>query len=335
MKIKLLLVICMFVFLFTACGAKTSESNSNSAAEISSTLESANTGAPANKDSEVSSPVSTGELPSTVEVTLPASFFKDSSQAEIESAAKESGIQKVNFNDDGSVTYTMSKSKHTELLNEVKASLDETITKLLADKETYPSFIDVTYNDDLTEFTVLCDKTKYGPLDSMVSIAFYVQGVYYQELNGVDSASARTIVNFVDKSSGEIINTADSSKIGAADSKEPSPAAEPQSTAVSADTSKKSPAKAPVKAQAKKDYSDWVPYDTDDPKLLARNLSNGNVVYYNGQYLCSPEYFDMISNENVVYDVDVANDKSNSTDTDNSDILDPDSEYIIIDGTNE
>jgi hypothetical protein len=39
-----------------------------------------------------------------------------------------------------------------------------------------------------------------------------------------------------------------------------------------------------------RDYLGWVPYSTSDPELLMENILNGNVVYYNGQYLASPEY---------------------------------------------
>ena len=43
------------------------------------------------------------------------------------------------------------------------------------------------------------------------------------------------------------------------------------------------------------DYSDWVPYSTGSPETLAENIARGNVVYYGGQYLASPEYYAMLS----------------------------------------
>jgi len=74
------------------------------------------------------------------------------------------------------------------------------------------------------------------------------------------------------------------------------------------------------------DYSGWVPYSTSNLELLIDNIKKGYVVYYNGQYLASPEYVEMISNEEVVYENDVSNDSSN-----NRSLLTPDAEYKIVD----
>lgn len=46
-----------------------------------------------------------------VTVTVPADFVGETTQEELDAKAKESGY-KVTLNDDGSATYTMSKSQH-------------------------------------------------------------------------------------------------------------------------------------------------------------------------------------------------------------------------------
>ena len=53
-------------------------------------------------------------------------------------------------------------------------------------------------------------------------------------------------------------------------------------------------------------YADWVPYHTSSPTTLAQAMANGYVVYHNGQYLASPYYFKMLSNQKVVYFKDVS-----------------------------
>ena len=55
-----------------------------------------------------------------------------------------------------------------------------------------------------------------------------------------------------------------------------------------------------------KDFTEWVPYGTSDLALLAKNILKGNVVYYNGQYWCSPEYANMVANAEVVYSNDIS-----------------------------
>lgn len=53
-------------------------------------------------------------------------------------------------------------------------------------------------------------------------------------------------------------------------------------------------------------YADWVPYHTSSPTTLAQAMANGYVVYHNGQYLASPYYFKMLSNQTVVYFKDIS-----------------------------
>lgn len=75
------------------------------------------------------------------------------------------------------------------------------------------------------------------------------------------------------------------------------------------------------------DISDWVLYDTDNLELLAINLLEGNVIYYNGQYWCSPEYFELLSNEEIVYEHDISEENVPPGRTGG---LTPDAEYIIV-----
>lgn len=72
------------------------------------------------------------------------------------------------------------------------------------------------------------------------------------------------------------------------------------------------------------DYSDWVPYTTSDLELLTENILNGNVVYFNGQYLASPEYVKSIENAQNT-DIEIP-ERSNA--------LTPDAEIVIVDDNN-
>ncbi len=77
----------------------------------------------------------------------------------------------------------------------------------------------------------------------------------------------------------------------------------------------------------KEDYSEWMPYDTGDLETLADNIIAGNVVRINGQYYCSPEYFEMMSNEEIVYENDISYDE----DYNRGSILTPNAEVVIKD----
>jgi len=149
-----------------------------------------------------------------VEVTLPAAFFDGSDKTTIEKEAKAKGVHEVKVNEDGSVTYIMDKKTHKELLESMKQAVDESIKETLADKENYPSFAEIKYNDDLTQFDIRVDKASYGGLQPFVAVGFYMSGNMYQAMNGKSFDTAKTIVNFKDKDTGEVIESGDSSALG-------------------------------------------------------------------------------------------------------------------------
>ena len=144
-----------------------------------------------------------------VEITLPSSLVGDS-EATLDEEAKAAGVTEVTKNEDGSVTLKMTEEAHQNLLNEIKTGIDESIQEILQDKENYPSFDSITYNDEVTEFDVNVDASVYGGLESFVVIALYVEGNMYQSLNAVPEDQLKTIVNFKNKDTGEVIESGDS-----------------------------------------------------------------------------------------------------------------------------
>lgn len=61
-------------------------------------------------------------------------------------------------------------------------------------------------------------------------------------------------------------------------------------------------------APQKPNLTNWTPYHTSDLKTLAENIAKGYVVYYNEQYWASPEFVEMLKNEEVVYENDISPD---------------------------
>lgn len=149
----------------------------------------------------------------SVEVTLPASLIGDSA-AELDQEVKDAGVKEVIQNEDGSITMKMTKDAHKNLLSSLKDGIDQGIDELLADKENFPSFESITYTDDVTEFNINVDPNTYGGLQSMAVMGLYIQGNLYQAFNAVPADQIKTVVNFVNKDTGEIIESGDSSQMG-------------------------------------------------------------------------------------------------------------------------
>lgn len=197
-KLVAMLLVGAMALSFTACGSSP-KSGSNSA---TSTDQSSDDGEELKAEKNLLN----------VEVTLPASLVKDG-EAELDEEAKEAGVKEITKNEDGSITMKMTKEAHKELLGSIKESVDESNEEIIADKENYPSIESITYNDDLTEFTVDVDGASFNGIESFIAIAFYMEGNIYQALNAVPEDEINTTVNFVDKDSGEVINSADSSSM--------------------------------------------------------------------------------------------------------------------------
>lgn len=149
---------------------------------------------------------------SSVEITLPASLLEGVDKDEIESNTDD-GIEKT-LNDDGSVTMKMTKAKHIELMNEYHTSLEQTFSKLLQDKENYPSFTDIKTNDDFTEVTVyttVISKDELSLSESFSALSISVGCGIYQLFNG--EKEGHVVINYKNQDTEEIIYTYDSSQM--------------------------------------------------------------------------------------------------------------------------
>lgn len=177
------------------------------------------TSAPSNNEqpTEASNPTTSGKSDNskievdegllTVEVTMPASFFKEKTEEEIKAAADENGFISCTVNADGSVTYKMTKAKHKEMLAELKSSLDESIADMINGKDAVESFQKIEYADDFSKFDVYVDSATYTTFDNLYVLAFYISGAYYQAFDGKDMTKADVVVNIIDSATNETLNT--------------------------------------------------------------------------------------------------------------------------------
>lgn len=149
----------------------------------------------------------------SVEVTFPASLLGDSGELELTDEVKDKGVKDVTKNADGSVTFKMTKDAHKKFLALIKSTVDEAINTLLTDNENYPSFNSISYNDDMTVFDVKVDPAVYGGVEIFSAFAFYMYGNMYQALNTVPENELKTVVNFINKDTGEVIESGDSTAL--------------------------------------------------------------------------------------------------------------------------
>ncbi|QBK25785.1 hypothetical protein [Ureibacillus thermophilus] len=142
-----------------------------------------------------------------VEVTLPASFFEGGDIDQSIAEAEKEGIE-VTKNEDGSLTYKMSKTKHKEMMSEMKTSLLETIEDL-KNGEDFASIKDVEYNKDFSEFTLWVDRNDYeNSFDGFAVFGLGLSGAMYQLFDGADPENYNVRLVVKDEATKEIIGEA-------------------------------------------------------------------------------------------------------------------------------
>ena len=145
----------------------------------------------------------------TVEITVPAEFIDEgTTQESLDTQVSTSGYISATLNDDGSVTYVMTKAAHNEMMNGIRDTLQQSLSEMVGSEE-FPSFTKVEANDDFTQFTIETTSTELGLVESFSVLGFYMFGGMYHAFNGtqVDDIA----VTFINADTGETVGEAHSS----------------------------------------------------------------------------------------------------------------------------
>jgi hypothetical protein len=141
----------------------------------------------------------------TVSVTLPASLVGEGADQTKLDAEAGSRYQSARVNEDGSVTYKMTKAQHQEMLTSLKESIDGAIQEMIDSEEFH--YGQIKYNSNMSVFDATMTVSELGLADSFAIVAFYMYGGIYQIFCGDKSDSIQ--VNFYGPD-GALITNADS-----------------------------------------------------------------------------------------------------------------------------
>lgn len=144
----------------------------------------------------------------TVTITVPADLVGETTQESLDEGKGELYRSAV-LNEDGSVTYKMTKAQHRTMLENIVSAVDESSQELIDDDENY-SISAVTHNDDLTEFNVTIDGTEVGFGDYFTSYSFFMYGILYGKFRG--KTPEHMVINFYDPD-GNLIDSFDSADL--------------------------------------------------------------------------------------------------------------------------
>ena len=143
----------------------------------------------------------------TVSITIPATYESNVTQEALDQAAGDTYLS-AKLNDDGSVTYKMTKIQHARMLKQLKDGIDSASQEMI-NNEQY-SFTDIKHNEDCTQFDVTISSSEVSLYDSFAVLTFYVYGGMYGIFSG--HPAEKVVVNYYDPS-GNLIESADSSQL--------------------------------------------------------------------------------------------------------------------------
>ena len=209
MKMKKILLphlITSLAVSMAACGnGSASETTANTTAAKQETS-SPETTPDATSDADAIADVNVEKELFDVKLTIPSDYIGDATQEELSKEAEANGY-KIVLNDDGSATYTMSKSQHKKMMEELSDSINTALTDMVG-SEDYPNFTDIKANDDFTQFTITTKSEELNLKESVSVMGFYMYGGMYNVFNGTTVDNVH--VDFVNADTGEIISSSDS-----------------------------------------------------------------------------------------------------------------------------
>lgn len=140
-----------------------------------------------------------------VDITLPSDFTEGLSQEDLENELSENGFRSATLNDDGSVTYTMTKSRHNEVLAELRESIRDSVNGFIADEpETYSS---ISFDRDLRNFTVTVNAENFNGEAPWLEFSLAFQAGFYYIFAGTSEENPTLKINYVDAATGNILAT--------------------------------------------------------------------------------------------------------------------------------
>jgi hypothetical protein len=145
----------------------------------------------------------------SVTLNIPADFVDEgTTQETLDEIVKEKGYKSATLNADGSVSYVMTKKQHQEMLESISESLNNTLSEMVGSEST-PNITAIEANENFTDFKVTTTNNELSLSESFSVMTFYVYGGMYATFSGetVDNIH----VDFINASSGEIIESANSS----------------------------------------------------------------------------------------------------------------------------
>jgi len=118
-----------------------------------------------------------------IKLTVPGEYAADASQESLDKTAKDLGYESITLNENGSVTYIMTKAQHKEMLDNLRTGITQTLNAMIGSKD-YNKLASIEPNDDFTYIKVNLTSKDINYNNSMSMIQFKTYYLLYNAFNG-------------------------------------------------------------------------------------------------------------------------------------------------------
>ncbi len=122
-----------------------------------------------------------------VDITLPASMFSDIDMSTFDTQAyvEENGFNNAVINEDGSITITMSKSKHKEVMEKYTADINSSFNEMISSEDT-PYITSIVSDSNFKSVIIEVDRAGYESAFDLTPFTIGLQSMLYQAFAGID-----------------------------------------------------------------------------------------------------------------------------------------------------
>ena len=145
----------------------------------------------------------------TVAITIPADLVGEGESGAnmLEDLSEDAeGIISVTENEDGSITYVMTREAQQDLLKEMAESIEESVWELTEGEDADPAIKKIAYTKDFSEFTLVIDQENASGFEIFYALALGMVGANYQACAG--NGMVDVPVKMQDAETGEIYSSA-------------------------------------------------------------------------------------------------------------------------------
>jgi hypothetical protein len=148
-----------------------------------------------------------------ISIVIAPDFFGTSDADSIRKEVKSWGATDVMIDDSTKfVTCIMSDAAYENYISKLKEQVYKTMSDITDNKNKYPSISEINANDELTDFTVLCD-SGITTEKAISAVELYLDSASYQVFSGINPQDASVNIVYKDKESGNVIDTIDTAQL--------------------------------------------------------------------------------------------------------------------------